>query len=131
MIEWNPVDVLTCLETEPEVDEEVTSYRYAVDRDGVILTLEIWPYDCDVWLAIRLADQQEPVIDFRMKGCRAIRFRDMPESLRDLPFDWNAVKRSPTVYTVRFGEQWLSFHTMPSNFEPENLAESIFNRTGR
>ena len=73
MIEWTPVDVLTCLETEPVVDEDRTSYQYTLTRNNLALVLEIWRYDSDVWLAIRLLDQQEPVIDLRMSGCREIR----------------------------------------------------------
>ena len=73
MIEWTPVDVLTCLATEPVVDEDRTSYRYTLTRHNLALVLEIWPYDSDVQLAIRLLDQREPVIDLRMSGCREIR----------------------------------------------------------
>jgi hypothetical protein len=74
MIEWTPVDVLTCPEIEPTVDEERTSYRYILNRDDLVLALEIWPYDSDVWLAIRLADRQECLVDLRMSGCREIRY---------------------------------------------------------
>ena len=74
MMEWTPVDVLTCLETEPAADEEATSYRYTISRQGLVLALQIWPYDSDVWLAIRQADQEEPIIDLRMEGCREIRY---------------------------------------------------------
>jgi hypothetical protein len=56
-------------------------------------------------------------------------FRDMPAFLRDLPFDWDIVKRTPTVYTVRLGEQWLCFHALPPNDEPDGLAEMIFHQT--
>ncbi len=56
-------------------------------------------------------------------------FRDMPAFLRDLPFDWEAVKRTPTVYTVRFGSQWLCFHAWPQDNEPDDLAEMIFDQT--
>ena len=74
MIEWDPIDVLTCLEAEPTVDEERTSYRYTIHRHGVVLALEIWPYASDVWLAMRLQDQGEPLIDLRMEGCREIQY---------------------------------------------------------
>jgi hypothetical protein len=74
MIDWTPVDILTCLEAEPAVDEEGTSYRYTISRHGLVLALEIWPYDNDVWIAIRQADREEPVIDLRMEGCREIRY---------------------------------------------------------
>lgn len=74
MIEWKPDDVLTCLETEPAVDKEVTSYRYTISRQGLVLVLEIWPYDSDVWLALRQANREEPIIDLRMEGCREIRY---------------------------------------------------------
>jgi hypothetical protein len=56
-------------------------------------------------------------------------FRDMPAFLRDLPFDWDIVKRTPTVFTVRFAEQWLSFHALQTADEPEGLAEMVFNQT--
>jgi hypothetical protein len=56
-------------------------------------------------------------------------FRDMPPFLRGLPFDWDVVKRTPTVYSVRFGQQWLSFHALPPGEEPDGLAEMIFNQT--
>ena len=74
MTEWDPVDILTCLETEPEVDEEVTGYCYSLSRDGFVLALNIWPYDGDVWLTMRRADQQEPLVELRMEGCREIRY---------------------------------------------------------
>lgn len=56
-------------------------------------------------------------------------FRDMPNFLRGLPFDWDVIKRMPTVYIVRFGEQELSFCAHPSEDEPEGLAESVFHQT--
>ena len=89
MIEWTPVDVLTCFESEPTVDEESTSYRYTLTVKGLVLSLEIWPYDSDVWLAIRSADQRDPVIDLRMQGCREIRYiRDgAREELEFVSFD--------------------------------------------
>lgn len=74
MIDWKPVDVLACLEVEPTVNEEATSYRYTISRQGLVLALEIWPYDGDVWLALRQADQQAPLLDFRVQGCREIRY---------------------------------------------------------
>ena len=55
-------------------------------------------------------------------------FRDMPAFLRDLPFDWDTVKRTPTVYTVRFDGQWLCFAALPLG-EPDDLAETVFNQT--
>ena len=75
MTEWDPVDILTCLEVEPEVDEDATWYGYSLSRDGLVVTLNVWPYDSDVWITIRLADQQEPLVDLRMEGCRALRYR--------------------------------------------------------
>src|SRR4051794_35982476 len=70
MIEWTPVDVLTCLETEPAVDEEATSYRYTISRQGLVLALEIWPYASDVWVAIRQVDREDPILDLGREGCR-------------------------------------------------------------
>jgi hypothetical protein len=57
-------------------------------------------------------------------------YRDMPDFLRGMPFDWNLVRQTPTVYSVRFGEQSLSFHALVAEFNPENLAEVVFNQTG-
>jgi hypothetical protein len=89
MIEWSPVDVLTCLETEPAVDEneDCPSHRYTLSRDGVVLELEIWPYHYDVSLTIRL--QSETLVDLCMKGCREIRYvRDgAREALHFVSFD--------------------------------------------
>ena len=89
MIEWDPIDVLTCLEAEPAVDEEATSYRYTLNRDGLVLVLEVAPYSSEVWLAMRLADQQDSLIDIRMEGCRAIRYlrNEDREELYFLSFD--------------------------------------------
>ena len=102
MIDWTPVDVLTCLEAEPAVNEEATSYRYTMSRDGAVLALEVYPYDSDVWLAIRLSDQQERLIDLRMEGCREIRYlRDGDrEELYFVSFD----ERSQ--YPVNFRGGW-------------------------
>jgi hypothetical protein len=102
MIEWTPVDVLTCLETEPAVDEEATSYRYTISRDGMVLALEIWPYASDVWLVIRSSDQQEPLIDLRMEGCREIRYlRDGGrEELYFVSYDGRS------QYPVNFRDGW-------------------------
>jgi len=56
-------------------------------------------------------------------------YRDMPQMLRHLPFDWDAVRKTPTVYTVRFGECQLSFHALPPDTEPQDLADALFNQT--
>jgi hypothetical protein len=89
MIEWNPVDVLTCLETEPAVETDETSYRYTFTRNGLLVALEIWPYASDVWIAMRPADQPGLILDLQMKGCREIRYlRDKTdEALHFVSFD--------------------------------------------
>ena len=76
MIDWDPTTVLACLETEPAVDEE--SYRYSLTRDGVVLALEVWHYQGDVSLAIRLENQETPFIEISMLDCREIRYVKQP-----------------------------------------------------
>ena len=56
-------------------------------------------------------------------------YRDMPDFLRHLPFDWETIRKLPTIYTVRFGEQWLSIGALPHKEEPEGLAEMVFEQT--
>ncbi len=102
MIEWTPEDVLACLETVPAVDEEGTSYRYTLNRDGLVLALEIWPYASDVWLAVRLAEQPEPMLDLRMEGCREIRY--LRESSREELYFLSYEERSQ--YPVNFRGGW-------------------------
>src|SRR5947207_2598869 len=102
MIEWTPVDVLTCLEAEPAVDEEATSYRYTITRHGLVLALEIWPYDSHVWVVIRRADREDPIIDLRMAGCREIRY--VRESGREELYFVNFDQQSE--YPVNFRGGW-------------------------
>ena len=51
--------------------------------------------------------------------------RDMPAFLRHLPFAWEIVEQSPTVYTVRLGQQSFSFWAITSESNPERLADFV------
>lgn len=73
MIEWNPTDVLTCLEVEPEVDRDGLYYRYIVQRGGLMLELGIDQFSYDVDLAISRPEQGS-IVNLLMRGCRAIRY---------------------------------------------------------
>lgn len=74
MIEWDPTDVLTCMEAEPVIDEEAGGYQYTLDRESVVVVLDVWPYADDVWLTVRVKRHQNPLIDLRMHACREIRY---------------------------------------------------------
>ena len=104
MIEWSPVDVLTCLETEPAVDEDedCPSHRYTLSRGGVVVELEIWPYHYDVSLTIRSVDQTDPLVELRMKGCSEIHYiRDgTREALHFVSFDAGSEHRVNFVRRV-------------------------------
>jgi hypothetical protein len=63
---WEPLDFLNALGVVPVEEEYGVSYTYPVDRDPLSMTLTIWPFNCDVELAIRCKGLQEPVIYLKL-----------------------------------------------------------------
>jgi hypothetical protein len=106
---WDQVDVLTCLEVEPEVDEDSVSLHYELSRNGWEIELTIFPADRDLHLVLRQEGLKEPFIDFWMRDIGEIRYlrRDAVEELvflssneqddrPNLPFGF-ALRVSPEV----------------------------------
>jgi hypothetical protein len=74
MIEWDPVDLLTCFETEPEVNEDELSHRYVMERNGYRLELTLWQYDEDVHIKLFGPGQKLPLTEVWLHHCIAIRY---------------------------------------------------------
>lgn len=44
-LQWNETDFLRCLEVEPQIEEYETRYTYRVEKDGLILEINVHPHE--------------------------------------------------------------------------------------
>lgn len=73
---WEPLDFLDALGVVPVEGEYGVSYSYSLDRDPLNLSLTIWPFDCDVELAIRCKGISEPVICLKLVDSPGARIKE-------------------------------------------------------
>jgi hypothetical protein len=73
-MEWSEVDLYTCFEVGPEIDEQQLEYSYTLERDGYKLVFTVWPYDEDVHILLFGPAQQSPLTEAWLHGCIAIRY---------------------------------------------------------
>ena len=74
LTEWSEVDLLTCFESEPEIDEDRLSFRYVTERSGYCLSFTIWPYDEDIYIVLHGPSQSRPLLDVWLHACTAVRY---------------------------------------------------------
>lgn len=74
-MEWSEVDLYTCFEVDPEIDEEGLESRYTVNRAGYKLVFTVWPYEGEVHILLFGPAQQSSVTEVRLRRCIAIRYQ--------------------------------------------------------
>lgn len=70
---WEPLDFLEALEVPPVEEEYGISYRYLVSRASVLLSLTIWPLNCDVEILLGNARGAEPLVRLNLLDCPGAR----------------------------------------------------------
>lgn len=74
MLAWDESDVLTCLETIPEIEPDGICYHYKVDKGGAKLDLTIYPYDGDVYFELSHKDAEQPLFSMKLLECSGVRY---------------------------------------------------------
>jgi hypothetical protein len=116
---WDQVDVLSCLEVEPIIDEDAVSSYYDLRRDGWRIQLTVFAGQHDVHLVMDRGGSP-PFIDLWMRAVEQIRYnrQDKIEELiflSDQDKDWRpnlpfgfALRVAPQVF-IRFGDSLKPF----------------------
>jgi len=73
MFVWDETDFLSCLETEPDFDEEAYSFSYQVEHNGLRLVLTVFPTVGDISISLFRDGLAEPVLDLSLDGCAGAR----------------------------------------------------------
>ena len=71
---WNDSDFAACLEVLPETDEYGISYTYCVDRDGLRLTVTVFPYDSDIYLDLFREGVANALFEMKLTDCSGTRY---------------------------------------------------------
>lgn len=74
MLAWDEIDVLTCLETIPEIESDGICYCYKVEKDGVKLGLSIYPYDEDVYFELYRKGSEQHLFSMKLLECSGVRY---------------------------------------------------------
>ena len=75
MIEWDPTDLLECLEVEPAVDKSGVEHTYEVIKDGLKLIISVFQYDGEVYFSLMRENETEhTIIDLKINQCPEITF---------------------------------------------------------
>ncbi len=75
MIEWDPVDLLECLEVVPTADKDGVEHTYEVTKDGLKLIISVFQYDGEVYFSLMRENESEnTIIDLKINQCPEITF---------------------------------------------------------
>jgi hypothetical protein len=74
VLAWDESDVLTCLETIPEIEPDGICYHYKVDKGGSKLDLTIYPYDGDVYFELSHNHAEQPLFSMKLLECSGVRY---------------------------------------------------------
>jgi hypothetical protein len=73
-LKWNEYEFIECLGVLPEVDEYETGHHFRVEKDGLLLTLSIWRYECLFELSLFQSGRENPLINFYLSVRDEARF---------------------------------------------------------
>ena len=74
MLVWNETDLIECLETVPEHEEDGVWHTYRVDKDGLSLMLTIYQFDSDVYIDLYREGIERPIFAVRIVDCPGVRY---------------------------------------------------------
>jgi len=75
MIEWDPTDLLECLEVEPTADKSGVEHSYTVIKNGLKLIISVFQYDGEVYFTLmRENETEDTIIDLKINQCPEITF---------------------------------------------------------
>jgi hypothetical protein len=63
-LQWDELDLLTCLGVVPEVEEYGVEYRYRVEAGGHVLVLTIWPLESVAAFSLLAGDSATPLVEW-------------------------------------------------------------------
>ncbi|MEL7363689.1 MAG: hypothetical protein AAFN13_16555 [Bacteroidota bacterium] len=64
LLDWDPTDVIECLEVVPEAEEPGIEYGFSCTNDGVCLSLDVWPHESLVALSIYREGVEQAIVTF-------------------------------------------------------------------
>lgn len=74
VLEWDPVDVMACLEVEPWTEEYETEYRYQLEKDGLRLDLSVRPFGSSVEIVVHREGIERPLFSFRIMDSSGVHY---------------------------------------------------------
>lgn len=85
MLNWDETDVLTVLEVLPETEQDGIYHKYVSEKDGVRLTIIIYPYDGDVKFELKNISTDADLFSMQLIDCECV-LRRKEESMEYLEF---------------------------------------------
>ncbi|MEL6705472.1 MAG: hypothetical protein AAFU38_02940 [Bacteroidota bacterium] len=64
LLDWDPTDVIECLEVLPEAEEPGIDYGFSCTSDGTHLRLDVWPLESLVALSIYREGVEQAIVTF-------------------------------------------------------------------
>ena len=74
MLIWNEIDVLTCLEVEPEIEADGIWHKYSVSKHGIRLELTIYQYDGDIYFDLYRDGIKKRIFSMKLIDCPGLRY---------------------------------------------------------
>ncbi len=74
MLVWNEVDILTCLEVEPEIEADSIWHKYIVSKHDLRLELTIYQYDGDIYFDLYREGIEKRIFNMQLIDCPGLRY---------------------------------------------------------
>jgi hypothetical protein len=99
---WDPVDFLDVFGVAP-IEHEDGCNEYKMPRQGVNLSVSIWPLDGDVFIKLTCDNQSPPLLEVSLLSCQAARV------LQDKRGQYTEFA-SAKAFTGRYDETFIAPH---------------------
>jgi hypothetical protein len=73
-MKWDETDFLDCLEVFPEIEEDDVSYAYKVMKNGMVLTVVVWPWESLVLMSLRQQEMETSIIEILLCVREGVRY---------------------------------------------------------
>ncbi len=83
MLQWNETDLMNCLEVFPTIDEHSMHHEFAVEQEGLRLSITVQQYEGMVLIRLVRADIPEPLFEMPLRACLFIHHTVPPDGTSD------------------------------------------------
>ena len=103
LLRYDKTDLIEFFSALPEDGEDGIFHRWQVERTGLLLRFDVWPYDSDVLITIKRVGSPIDLVDLKLLGSPSISFYKEPREFIEVEAGQPAHARFGPHAKVKFG----------------------------